>query len=133
MKFSAYIVHPKHRNKPPTKDASIWSCDEWEEIVLFSTAVQNEWYSEKEKSNSVERLYWSMKNISTPIGNDLKYVLFMAKFHCNHNQEWHGYPVHPQGEDIPPEPILNSWLEKNIIDPKAKLAIKRGKFNGRPR
>ncbi|MNR66425.1 hypothetical protein D3C85_1899040 [compost metagenome] len=64
------------------------------------------------------------------LGLDLENKLYMAKFGCDNNTEWHGYPVHPRNADIPPEKVLESWRCSNIITKKSKLEIMRGKFRG---
>ncbi len=47
--------------------------------------------------------------------------LFIAKFiDSNQNSKWHGYPADPCNEkqqDIPPEVILNDWLQKQYLRP----------------
>ncbi len=126
MKVSSYIVHHKHRNKKPTDKASIWSISEWEEIQIFGHAGINAWCSKK--GTVLWGIHISRENKLTKIGNSVENSLYIAKFVCNHNDEWHGYPVHPKNNDIPPEEIIESWRVSKVIDKTDKRRIQRGKF-----
>jgi hypothetical protein len=123
MKFSSYKVNPRHRASKPTVNTSIWTVAEWTEIQLFGIASQKQW---------VEKgVLWAAMQENSKIaklGIDTKYDLYIAKYKCDHNLEWHGYPVHPKGHDIPPEKILESWRRENIIDKADKKRIQGGKF-----
>lgn len=125
MQFFSYKINQKHRVKKPTEEASIWTVSEWIEIQLFGEASRKNW-----RSNGKEFL-WSIygaTNGPVKIGVDTENDLYMAKFRCDHNQEWHGYPVHPRGGDIPPEPVLELWRQEEIIDKTDKRRIQTGKF-----
>jgi hypothetical protein len=123
MQFSSYKVHRKHRASKPTQEASIWTVPEWTEIQLFGIASQKQWC---EKGV----LWAAMKEESkiAKLGNDTKCDLYIAKYKCDHNSEWHGYPVYPKDHDIPPEKILEAWREEEIIDKADKRKIKKGQF-----
>lgn len=126
MQFKSYRINTKHRGGKPTDDASMWSVSEWEEIQLFTEASRNEWRA------AGEHLLWAVKEKSPArahIGNGVNCKLYIAKFRCDANMEWHGYPVSPKGKDIPPEAVLERWLKKELIDKTDKSRILKGKFN----
>lgn len=56
--------------------------------------------------------------------------LFIAKFvDSDKNDRWHGYPADPCGEkkqDIPPEKILNTWLQAGHLRPQVIRKITKG-------
>ncbi|MEH2093919.1 hypothetical protein [Nostoc sp.] len=123
MKFSSYKVHTKHRASKPTEDVSIWTVPEWTEIQLFGIASQKQWCE--------KGVLWAAMVENSKIaqlGIDIKYDLYIAKYKCDPNLEWHGYPVHPENHDIPPEQILEAWRKENIIDKADKRKIKGGQF-----
>ena len=126
MNFLSYKINTKHRNKCPTSKASIWSVSTWNEIQLFGIASENEWFSPSRD------ILWSARNSSCgkleKLGDSVKNKLFIAKFRCDNNHEWHGYPVLPRDRDIPPEEILESWKLKGIIDKREKRKIQKGQF-----
>ena len=126
MQFASYKVNPKHRAGKPTKDASMWTVSEWLEIQLFGEASKNNWQS-KEKP-----LLWAIHKHPaglSKIGSDTSNELYIAKFRCDHNKEWHGYPVHPRGDDVPPEEVLECWRQAELIDKTDKRRIQTGKFS----
>lgn len=44
--------------------------------------------------------------------------------------EWHGYPVNPnssESEDIPPERVLQSWLNQGYVRPQKIRKLSQGK------
>lgn len=125
MQFKSYKINPKHRVKSPTDNASIWTVSEWIEIQLFGEASRKNWQSNCK--NILWAIYGEEVKISK-IGIDTSNDLYIAKFRCDSNQEWHGYPVHPRDDDIPPEEVLEIWRQEKLIDKTDKLRIKRGKF-----
>lgn len=125
MQFLSYKVNLKHRNRKPTEDISVWSVSEWIEVQLFGEASRKNW-----RTNSKSFLWavYAEGGQLSKIGIDLSNDLFIAKFRCDNNQEWHGYPVLPRGDDIPPEPVLELWRQEEIIDKTDKRRIQAGKF-----
>jgi hypothetical protein len=125
MQFSSYKVNKKHRASKPTENASIWTVSEWVEIHLFAMANSKGWWHIDGKT-----LWAAMQENSriSKIGIDLDNDLYIAKYKCDHNSEWHGYPVHPKDHDIPPEKVLESWREEKLIDKTDKRRIQTGKF-----
>lgn len=123
-RFKSYRINPKHRVAKPSKTASVWRVSEWNEIQLFAIASAKAWVKD-------EILWAVMTNGSklSKIGEDLENDLYIAKYRCDNNLEWHGYPVHPQDADIPPDIILESWRLENLIDKRDKRRIQQGKFS----
>jgi hypothetical protein len=125
MKISSYKVNKKHRASTPSANASIWTVSEWVEVHLFAEAGNNEWKSPQQKT------LWALRPGTkgpAKIGTDTGYSLYFAKFVCDLNDEWHGYPVHPRGDDVPPESVLEDWRERSYIDKTDKRRIQTGKF-----
>jgi hypothetical protein len=125
MQFKSYKVNPKHRTSSPSENASIWTVNEWIELQLFANARCKNWAS------IGKDILWAACNGDSglsKIGRDLSYDLYIAKFRCDHNKEWHGYPVHPRDDDIPPEAVLESWRKEDILDKTEKRRIQTGKF-----
>jgi len=125
MKFLSYKVNPKHRTSKPSEDASIWIVSEWIEVQLFGEASRNNWCSND------KNLLWAVyeqEGAPSKIGVDPSNDLYFAKFRCDSNQEWHGYPVLPRGDDIPPEAVLELWRQAKVIDKTDKRRIQTGKF-----
>ncbi len=125
-KFSSYKINPKHRSKP-LPNASVWTVTEWIEVQLFATASAKKWCKD-------DKTFWGIIKKDSkilelgkgPENNDLG----IAKYTCDsHHSEWHGYPVHPRDEDIPPNAVLDLWLEEKLIDKTDKCRIQRGKFS----
>ena len=125
MQFQSYKVNPKHRIGKPTANASVWTVSEWIEVQLFGEASRKNW------SSATNRFLWAVHADAggpSRIGLDPSNELYIAKFRCDNNLEWHGYPVHPRGDDIPPEPVLELWRQEEIIDKTDKRRIQTGKF-----
>jgi hypothetical protein len=120
-KFLSYRVNNKHRNAKPQKNASVWKIPEWTEIQLFAKASAKQWCK--------DGIIWAVMPNLSKIGEDLENDLYIAKYRCDSNLEWHGYPVHPQDADIPPDTILELWRNDNLIDKTLKSRIQRGKFS----
>ena len=124
----SYKVHTKHRKATPTVDASVWKVSEWEEIHLFARAGSERWSS----TSKAKKHLWALQSGLSVLGQGLekngKLVdLHFAKF-VENNSVWHGYPVQARGDDIPPEAVLDCWLELNIINKAEKLKIIGGQF-----
>jgi hypothetical protein len=126
MQITSYKVNPKHRMGKPTQTASQWTVSEWDEIQLFGEAGVKQWRSPDQEILWALRL--SSNNRLSKIGKDISNDLFFAKFTCDHNKEWHGYPVYPRGAAIPPENVLELWRESNFIDKAAKKKIQSGRY-----
>lgn len=126
MQFLSYKINLKHRAAKPSENASIWTVSEWIEIQLFGEASRKNWRIEEK--NFLWAIYAEVLGPSK-IGLDTSNELYIAKFRCDRNQEWHGYPVHPRGDDIPPEPVLELWRKEKIIDKTDKRRIQTGKFS----
>lgn len=55
--------------------------------------------------------------------------LFIAKFiDSNKNNKWHGYPADPceKQQDIPPQVILNDWLQKKHLRGQTVRKLTKG-------
>ena len=125
MQFSSYKVNRKHRGRVPTDDASMWSVSEWDEVFLFATAQASGWMKPG------ENVLWAIRRAGKSLcklGDDPENPLYIAKYTTDHNSEWHGYPVHPRKDDIPPECVLERWREAGLIDKTDKKRIQGGKF-----
>ena len=125
MILSSYKVNSKHRQSKPTQNASIWTVSEWYELFVFTMAGVKEWKS------PTSNILWSLlkrNNKLEKLGIDTDGDLFFAKFKCDHNNEWHGYPVAPRDNDIPPDAVLEAWRRENLIDKTDKRRIQGGKF-----
>jgi len=125
VQFHSYKVNQKHRVVKPTENASVWCVSEWAEVQLFGTASYNNW------SSPGKDILWAASSVNgelQKIGDDPSNALFIAKFRCDKNLEWHGYPVCPRNDDIPPERVLEAWRVANIIDKTDKRRIQKGQF-----
>ncbi|MEA5471541.1 hypothetical protein [Spirulina sp. 06S082] len=123
-RFSSYKINPKHRASRPSQTASVWKVPEWNEVQLFGIASTKDWYK--------DGILWAvMKKDSkiSKIGEDLENDLCIAKYRCDSNSDWHGYPVHPKDDDIPPDLVLELWRKENLIDKRDKRRIQQGKFS----
>jgi len=128
MQFHAYKVNDKHRAAAPTEDASIWTVTAWVELHLFSEAGLRGWQSTKGGKNFL----WAAYHVGgklLQIGSDPQGDLYIAKFRCDHNQEWHGYPVLPRDDDIPPDQILEYWRQAGMVDKTEKRRIQKGQYS----
>lgn len=125
MKIASYKVNRKHRTGKPTPNASMWTVSEWVEIHLFAEAGAKKWKS------SSQNVLWSILPASkklSKIGEDPSNALYFAKFVCDNNDEWHGYPVRARGADVPPDNVLENWRQCDFIDKTDKKRIQTGKF-----
>lgn len=117
-----YFVNPKHRAMTPTTNASICRVCQWREISLCAEAGVRGWLADGVLWNS------SMK-IGEPgdvLGEDLKGNLWVAKFVCNHNNEWHGYPVRAVGHDIPPDNAIQDWQRSGRVKLSIAQRMRKG-------
>lgn len=125
--FSSYKISPKHRvpNKP-SKIVSVWTVSKWDEVQLFVTAYAKNWWYED------DQILWAIMvkdSKMSKIGEDLNNDLYIAKYRCDSNLEWHGYPVHPKEvQDIPPHKVLKEWYDNNLISKRDKCKIQKGQF-----
>lgn len=122
--FLSYQINDKHRALKPFKDVSIWTISEWDEIRLFLTARDKNWYKN-------DKILWAVIKTGSKklkLGEDLDNNLCIAKYRCGSNSDWHGYPVHPKDKDIPPDEVLSKWLEEGLIDKVDKRKIQGGQF-----
>jgi hypothetical protein len=119
-RFSSYKINLKHRASKPSQTASVWKVAEWNEVQLFGIASAKQWYK--------DGIFWAVDSKKSKIGEDLDNDLCIAKYRCDSNSEWHGYPVHPKDNDIPPDVVLEMWLKEKLIDKTDKRKIQGGKF-----
>jgi len=126
--FKAYKVKNDHRKPSLIAKKSQWTISEWEELILFTVAKYRDWYV---LSKSGKHELWSIFVQDTKrakIGEDTNGDLFIAKYIADANNEWHGYPVSPKQFDIPPQQVLEVWLQEGFIDKADKKKIIGGKF-----
>ena len=119
MLIESYRVNSKHRATKPSKNASIWTVPVWREIELFALSQKN---SVCEKTQTS----WGC-DLKNAIGADLQNKLFFAKFVVD-QKVWHGYPVHPRDNDIPPDHVLDNWLSLGTLTKPQRSKISEGKF-----
>jgi hypothetical protein len=126
--FKAYKVKSDHRKPSLIAKKSQWTISEWEELILFAVAKFRGWnVSQKSGKHELWSIY-IQDDKRSKIGEDSSGDLFIAKYITDTNNEWHGYPVSPKLYDIPPEYILNLWLQEGLIDKADKKKIMGGKF-----
>jgi hypothetical protein len=119
-----YTVHPHHRNGNPHK--SQWTINKGEEVVCFENARLYCWL--------IVDNGWGLHLIDKRphclgVGKDRHRRLFVAKFVGKlATDEWHGYPADHviNFRDIPPAPVLQSWLEKNLVRAAKIRKISKG-------
>lgn len=119
MQIDSYKVNQKHRKAKATADASIWKVPVWREIELFAIS-QNKSVCSKTNTS------WGC-DVGNIIGEDLHNNLYFAKFVVD-QKVWHGYPVHPRNNDIPPDSILDLWLKDGLICKSQRSKISEGRF-----
>lgn len=125
MKFESYKVNPQHRGILPLKQKSRWSIDEWEELRLFILANANSW-----KCSKTGTLWSIYSNNQSPkkIGYDSNDDLIVAKYVCDQQNQWHGYPVSTKQFDIPPSAVLDSWVSTGLVRKSVADKMLRGKL-----
>ncbi|HLP87614.1 MAG TPA: hypothetical protein VK184_03275 [Nostocaceae cyanobacterium] len=118
-----------HRNNSP--DKSQWTIDLIVERSCFKLSLISSW-------NEPQYTSWGLhfeNDTVTYLGHSSQNEpnackLFIAKFvDSNKNNKWHGYPANPSGQkpqDIPPESVLNQWLNKEYLRPQTIRKISRG-------
>lgn len=125
MSISRYVINPKHRVLNPTAQASVWRITEWAEVKLCVEAAISQWMCSKGS------LWNSSVQVGDPgarLGEDTQGDLWIGKFVCDHNKEWHGYPVRPRGSDIPPTAVIEAWTAQNRISLPVARRIHQGKY-----
>ena len=127
--MSDHIYIPKLDHRDQSGKKSQWIISEDCERKCFEEAMCAKW--------NIENLCWGLHledGKANYLGRTAKSEpelrqLFIAKFiDSDKNNKWHGYPADPcKGQDIPPEPILNCWLQKNYLRRAVIAKINRGK------
>lgn len=121
MRFQGYTVSSKHRANKPTDDRTQWKVPEWKEIELFTLGHRKKWLC----SDHI----WSLVNGDTEIGDSGICSAYYAKFKCDNNGVWHGYPVSSiKPNDKPPTKILDMWRKEELITKKQQYQIVKGKL-----
>ena len=113
-----YSHHPDHRNNSVNK--SQWEISKEQEKECFIHVIEQTWII-----NNVGWGFHFHDNIISYLGKaqDHRTLVFIAKFVDGTNSNiWHGYPSdHQQNQaDIPLRPILQCWLNNNILN-RAKI------------
>lgn len=124
-----YIHKLDHRNRSSEKSQWIISMDE--ERNCFTGAMTASWNLPQHNCWGLHFEDGAVAYVGTTAQNEPESrQLFIAKFvDSNQNSKWHGYPADPCGtkqQDIPPEPILKDWLEKQYLRPQTIRKITRG-------
>jgi len=124
-----YIHKKDHRDKTPEK--SQWTISELEEQSCFVHGIQKNW------NNKSKFVSWGLHldhlgkvvylGITAPNEPEAQ-ELFFAKFiDSSKNNCWHGYPAnHRKQQDIPPEEVLNDWMENKYLPPAKIRKILKG-------
>lgn len=130
----SYQVKSDHREpkwKPSEK--SLWKVEEHIELDIFSYGINSEWTT----TSGSKKIVWSYHRASgldnlIKIGEDHRRSsaigivnLGLAKFTCDHNNCWHGYPIDPATDSVP-SPILKLW--QNTLGKKLATKINQGKL-----
>lgn len=131
--FKRYTVNKQHRDN--TREKSQWCITTAEELDVFAHGLINNWLSENRK------VLWSVFRGETDfkIGNESQsnknqgskcLHLYIAKFTCDNNEEWHGYPISGyQNENrYIPKKISDDWLHKKLISKKIFTKFQQGKI-----
>lgn len=129
MKFSCYQVNIQHRNQNNQK--SQWKISEAEELEIFVAGLLNKWCDQtKMKIWSLPKQVGSFLQIGVErqsIGGSTK--LYMAKFTCDHNGTWHGFPVSSKSvQDQPSEELMDVWYKMGLIDKSFRNKWSQGKI-----
>jgi hypothetical protein len=125
MNFKSYQVKVDHRNTSKLAEKSQWTVNEWTELHLFSMAVQNEWVCSKGFLWSLLSNDGTLQKIGYDKAND---ELYLSKFRSDQQHQWHGYPIHPRHDDIPPKTVTNDWRNKSLISNVTANRITQGKL-----
>lgn len=111
-----YQPNSAHRNGRAGK--SQWTVSRQAELGTFSDCVTSNWGGQAR--------YWGLfranGNVSyLGLDRDHSTALFIAQFDGKSQpQIWHGYPVNHR-DHRPPDAVLNSWLEHQVLSP-AKIS-----------
>lgn len=118
-----YTINPKHRGNVPQENCTQWVCTEADEVTFFSNSLDSNFLSKNDS-------YWWVvdKDHCSHIGITNINNAYIAKFVCDNNNFWHGYPVTGMRKgDIPSDDIIAMWHSSNIIKKKYLDNLKRGR------
>jgi len=124
MNFNSYQVKADHRNTSKLAEKSQWTVTEFGELQMFVEAMQNQW-------NCSKGFLWSLLSEGgtlQQVGYDKANALYLSKFRSDHQHQWHGYPIHPRHDDIPPKTVTNDWRNKSLISNVTANRITQGKL-----
>lgn len=124
MNFNSYQVKADHRNTSKLAEKSQWTVNEFAELQMFVVAMQNGW-------NCSKGFLWSLLSYDgtlQQVGYDNANGLYLSKFRSDHQHQWHGYPIHPRHDDIPPKSVTNDWRNKSLISNVTANRIMQGKL-----
>lgn len=124
MQFDSYQIKSDHRNNSRSVEKSQWAVDRWREVLLFAQAKKFGW------ATGGKNVLWAVENDGgalTVLGTDGSAQLVMAKYICDANSQWHGYPVLPKKHDIPPSVVLKAWKDSGLINNKQLNRWSQGK------
>lgn len=130
--FQRYAVNNKHRDY--TQEKSQWHITTAYELDIFTHGLINDWLSDD------KRILWSVhrNGNDTVIGVESQSNknsgskcsgLYIAKFTCDHNKEWHGYPISGYKKDDRniPKRISDDWLSRKLISKRIFNKFQQGK------
>ncbi|MDC5012940.1 hypothetical protein Q5X75_10710 [Acinetobacter baumannii] len=130
----SYQVKPDHREpKWNASEKSLWKVEEYIELDIFSYGINSKWTT----STGSKKIVWSYHRDSSldnliKIGEDHRRSpsigivnLGLAKFTCDHNNCWHGYPIDPATDSVPSS-ILKLW--QSTLGKKLTAKINQGKL-----
>lgn len=124
-----YLHKMDHRDQSEKK--SQWSISMDEERQCFTSAISFNWILLECNCWGLHLKNGKATYLGTTAKNEPKLrQLFIAKFiDGNKDNKWHGYPADPCNEkqqDIPPDFIRKSWLERQYLRPQTVRKISRG-------
>lgn len=126
-----YIVNTQHRNDNQNK--SQWTIIEDDEFACFKRVVELVYIH----GFDVNSVCWSLHfddGLVIYLGEaaanapNSREKLFIAKFVCDNNETWHGYPANPaiHTQDIPSSDLLDYWLSQGYLTRAKIRKIARG-------
>lgn len=126
---ATYIHKMDHRNQSEKKSQWIISMDD--ERYCFINAMNSHWDLPLYNCWGLHFEAGKVSYVGIVASNEPdSHQLFIAKFvDSNKNNKWHGYPADPCGskqQDIPPETVLNIWLQKQYLRPQVIRKLSRG-------
>lgn len=132
--FQRYTVNNQHRNNN-NKAKSQWCITTNYELDIFTHGLINGWLSND------KTILWSVHRSGndTIIGMESQENknkgskcsdLYIAKFTCDHNEEWHGYPISGYQNDSRniPKQISDDWLRRKLISKRIFNRFQQGKI-----